>query len=78
MNKETLAQFLLDFHQRPFPDLIERELDVPLELPLKRAITIMGPRRGGKTYYLFCLIQNQCLKLENYISDRASMDVFTL
>ncbi|RLA83554.1 MAG: ATP-binding protein [Deltaproteobacteria bacterium] len=55
IDKDILAQVVLDFHERPLPDLVERDLEVPLELPLRRAVTVMGPRRAGKTYYLFCL-----------------------
>ena len=59
IEKEVLGQIILDFHKEtlPLPELIERELQVSLEIPLKRAIAILGPRRAGKTYYLFCLIK---------------------
>ena len=48
IDKDILAQVVLDFHERPLPDLVERDLEVPLELPLRRAVTVMGPRRAGK------------------------------
>jgi predicted AAA+ superfamily ATPase len=56
-NKEILAEIILDFQKSSLPDLIERELLVDLEIPLKRAIVIFGPRRSGKTYYLYFLIK---------------------
>lgn len=58
VRKETLAQIILDFQKDDLPELIERELGVDLEIPIKRAITILGPRRSGKTYYLYSLIKN--------------------
>jgi len=59
IEKEIMDQMILDFHKGPFPPpaLIERDLQISLELPLKRAIAILGPRRAGKTYYQFSLIK---------------------
>jgi predicted AAA+ superfamily ATPase len=57
IKKEVLGQIILDFKKRDLPDLIERELKVDLEIPLKRAIAILGPRRSGKTYYFYYLIK---------------------
>ncbi|MFQ6070827.1 MAG: ATP-binding protein [Candidatus Aminicenantales bacterium] len=57
VEKEFLAQIILDFHKENLPELIDRKLQVSLEIPLKRAIAILGPRRAGKTYYLFFLIK---------------------
>lgn len=57
LTKAKLGQILLDYREGPLPDLIERELKVDMEMPLKRAVTIMGPRRSGKTYYLYSLIE---------------------
>lgn len=57
IKREILAQAILDFQKRSLPDLIERELQIDLEVPIKRAITILGPRRSGKTYYIYSLIK---------------------
>ena len=57
IKKEIFGQLILDFQKRDLPKLIERELEVNLEIPLKRAIVILGPRRCGKTYYLYSLIK---------------------
>ncbi len=67
IEKEILGQIILDFHKGPFPPpgLIERDLQVSLEIPLKRSIAILGPRRAGKTYYQFSLIKKL---LENGVS----------
>ena len=53
-------ELIKDFHERPLPDLIDRDLS--LKPPsTKKAITIIGPRRAGKTYFLF----NNMLRLKN-------------
>ena len=46
------------------PSLIEREIKIPFELKIKRAISIIGPRRSGKTYLMFQLIKNLRAKVE--------------
>lgn len=55
--KEIISQIILDFQKENLPELIERELRIDLEIPLKRATVILGPRRSGKTYYLYFLIK---------------------
>ena len=52
MNKDTAVQLIMDFHERPLPELITRDLRVKLPAT-KKAVTIIGPRRAGKTYFLF-------------------------
>lgn len=52
--KSILKRIIKDFHNRPLPDFKPRHADVPLNLD--KIITIVGPRRAGKTYYLFQLI----------------------
>jgi len=57
-NKNTIAEVILDFQKDDLPQASPRNLKVDLELSLKRATTILGPRRSGKTYYFFYLIKN--------------------
>ena len=52
--KKVLKRIIKDFHNRPLPDFKSRQADIPLNL--NKIITIVGPRRAGKTYYLFQLI----------------------
>jgi predicted AAA+ superfamily ATPase len=49
--KTTLKRIIADFHQNFLPVFRRRELVVPLNLD--KIITIIGPRRAGKTYYLY-------------------------
>lgn len=57
VSSEKWAEIIKDFHERGTPHLIERDIEIPTETPIKRAITITGPRRAGKTYVMFQLIQ---------------------
>ena len=57
MNKKELFKLAIrEFHERTLPDVIERDLVVPLDTP--KVITIYGARRTGKTYYLYQLINS--------------------
>lgn len=52
MRREDILDYLADY--RGFkPELIERELSVPLDS--RFIVSIIGPRRAGKTFYLFQL-----------------------
>jgi len=75
-----LSTIIKDFHLRPLPPFKHRHLDVPLDLD--KIITIIGPRRAGKMWYLFQLIANlekanikkeQILYL-NFEDDRLNFD----
>jgi predicted AAA+ superfamily ATPase len=52
--KAQLKRIIADFHQTPLPDFRPRSLDVPLDLG--KIIILVGPRRAGKTYCLFQLM----------------------
>jgi uncharacterized protein len=56
MLKENLKKIIKEFHENPLPEIIERDtlFDFAiLNTPVKKVITIIGPRRAGKTYFLF-------------------------
>ena len=57
ISKEKWAEVVKDFHEKGIPQLVKRELSIPKKIPLKRAISIIGPRRAGKTYTMFQLIE---------------------
>ena len=54
--KSVLKQLISDFHQSQLPDFQRRDLKVPLSLD--KIITIIGPRRAGKTYYLYQIMSD--------------------
>lgn len=57
LDKTLVKRYILSFHEREFGRIIPRELKVKT-LPGK-ATVIIGPRRAGKTYYLFSLIESE-------------------
>jgi len=62
INKEKWVEIIKDFHEKRIPILIPRDISIPTEVPINRAITIIGPRRAGKTYVMYQLI-NELLKI---------------
>jgi predicted AAA+ superfamily ATPase len=52
MKKDIAVQLIKDFIEKPLPELIDRDLQIKPPAT-KKAITIIGPRRAGKTYFLF-------------------------
>jgi predicted AAA+ superfamily ATPase len=53
---ELLKTIIADFHRRQLPaNIAERELSIPLHPA--RVATVVGPRRSGKTFLLYSLIQ---------------------
>ena len=51
-----LKTLISDFHSTGIPSgIIRRDLKVPLDVP--KVVSIIGPRRAGKTWYLFSLIE---------------------
>ncbi|MEA3329168.1 MAG: ATP-binding protein [Nanoarchaeota archaeon] len=67
MDFESISEYLLDFNKRKLPDLIKRDLKIP---DTKKIKTIIGPRRAGKTYFMFQKIKemiNSEIKKEEII-----------
>lgn len=55
--KEKWIEAIKEFYELELPKTFEREIKIPLEKPINRAISIIGPRRAGKTYLMFSLIK---------------------
>lgn len=49
--KELIKTMIADFHKLGIPEFKKRELDVPINSG--KIITLIGPRRAGKTYMMF-------------------------
>jgi predicted AAA+ superfamily ATPase len=45
-----------DFQESELPKLVKRDLRIEADLPIRRAISIIGPRRAGKTFFMFQVI----------------------
>lgn len=52
---------IADYLEEKIPETIRRDITVSMNEKLRRAITIVGPRRSGKTYVMFKII-NDLLK----------------
>lgn len=59
--KEIIKTIIADFHSKSLPETVERELKVPLNSG--KIISIVGPRRVGKTYFLYFLIKKLAEKV---------------
>ena len=53
--KEAFQRIIADFIENPLGRVYAREIDVPLDVP--KVVSLLGPRRAGKTYVLFDIIQ---------------------
>ncbi|MBI2507682.1 ATP-binding protein [Candidatus Woesearchaeota archaeon] len=56
ITKSNLGEIIKDFHEKDLPHLIKRSLNIPDYIPLRRSISLIGPRRSGKTFRLFQVI----------------------
>ena len=53
--KETFKKLIVNFHERIFPHIAEREYQIPTDT--KKIVSLIGVRRSGKTYILFSIIE---------------------
>jgi predicted AAA+ superfamily ATPase len=56
IKRETWAKIIKDFQEFELPALVERDIEVT-EPPIKRVISIIGPRRAGKTFLMFQIMK---------------------
>ncbi|MEM0236416.1 ATP-binding protein [Thermofilum sp.] len=57
ITRETWIRIIKDFQEFELPRLVERDLRVEPDLPVRRTISIIGPRRAGKTFFMFQIIR---------------------
>jgi predicted AAA+ superfamily ATPase len=55
MNKEILKQVIKESQEFKFPEIIPRELQIPLKS--QKIVAITGSRRSGKTFLIYSLIK---------------------
>lgn len=65
MDKTIIKRVILESQEKKLPWLIERDLNVNLKT--KKIIAITGPRRSGKTYFLFQIMK---MLLKNGVSKK--------
>lgn len=56
VSREKWAEIIKDFHEKNLPEIIPRKQEIGFESDMKRAVSIIGPRRAGKTYEMYYLI----------------------
>ena len=59
MKKNSIKQIIVDFHKEPLPNVIERNVKIPIGS--NKIISLIGVRRAGKTFTLI-QIMHQLLK----------------
>jgi len=64
LNKDLVKRYLAELRSRDFSDVRKRELQV--NFVKNKAVSIIGPRRAGKTYFLFSLMKElkNCLYID--------------
>ncbi len=55
--KSKWAEIIKDWQNQKIPNTIPREIKPNWKLDIKRAISIIGPRRVGKTYEMFIILK---------------------
>ena len=53
--KETFKKLIVNFHERIFSHIAEREYQIHTDT--KKIVSLIGVRRSGKTYILFSIIE---------------------
>jgi len=66
MDKTSVNDYLIEYQKKSLPFLVERELKVTETK--RRIVSIIGPRRAGKTYYFYQMIQKDKGKKSLYLN----------
>ena len=56
IRRDVWGSLVKDFLNSELPEGVPREIKINLNIPIKRAIVIVGPRRAGKTYLMYQLM----------------------
>ncbi|MCD4815247.1 MAG: ATP-binding protein, partial [Methanosarcinales archaeon] len=59
------GNIIKDFQKRRYPDIVQRDIHYPLDIPLDRAVVLSGPRRSGKTYLMYLGIKELLARKED-------------
>lgn len=65
--KQLIKEIISEFHITGIPDLIERKTQVPNFKKINKIITIIGPRRAGKTYFLYQIMKELKIPLNEIL-----------
>ena len=65
ISKTLWGNIIKDFQKRRYPDIVQRDIHYPLDIPLDRAVVLSGPRRSGKTYLMYIGIKELFARKED-------------
>ena len=65
ISKTIWGNIIKDFQKRRYPDIVQRDIHYPLDIPLDRAVVLSGPRRSGKTYLMYLGIKELLARKED-------------
>lgn len=65
--KEIFKKLIIDFQTSDLPEIIPRDIKLTQDSKLRKAIVITGPRRAGKSYFLFQCINETEESVENIV-----------
>ncbi len=57
MDKENLKNIIYEYLENIPKNIVERDLKIKINEKLRKAYAIIGPRRSGKSYFLFSLLK---------------------
>ena len=58
LNEDAVARLIRDFHEeRAREPMYDRDMELPTDFKLSRAISVIGPRRSGKSYLMLLTIR---------------------
>ena len=57
MKRDVFIEIIQDFQERPLPELVERQTEMKIPT-VNKTISVIGPRRAGKTYYIYNIMKN--------------------
>jgi len=57
VTRETWVRTIKDFQEFELPELVERDVKVDTDPPIKRVVSVIGPRRTGKTFLMFQIMK---------------------
>ena len=55
--KRILKETITEFHEVGIPKLYKRDINIPKFRRINKVVTIVGPRRAGKTYLLYQIMK---------------------
>jgi len=53
ISKTLWGKIIKDYQEKQYPDIVQRDIQYPLDITLDRAVVFSGPRRSGKTYLMY-------------------------